>query len=214
MPLFRRRRDSQRAPGMHAGVPGLAEYAASQGWWTLGEQPFDGHLEEHANDVAIAMYAAESEPDADDTAITAVHMSFRQAYGGQARGRRFAVANGWTSLFNHKPVAICAVELPVVPPVYCVQPRSFPPAFGAREQPTGDPDFDQRYAVQNVRPASGDAMLTQQVRARIMARDDWFFVGERHLLACMRRAAFRSAEEVRWQLSELLAIAEAVPVTR
>lgn len=214
MPLFRRHRGSQDEAGMNASVPGLAQYAAGQGWRVLGEQPFDGHLEDHANDVAIAMYAAESEAIADDTSITAVHMSFRQAYGGQAHGRKIAVANGWTSIFNHRPVAICAVELPVAPPVYCVQPRSYPPAFGAREQPTGDPAFDERYAVQNVRPDSGDAMLTRPVRERIMARDDWFFVGERHLLACMRRAAFRSAEEVRWQLSELLAVAAAVPVPR
>lgn len=76
------------------------------------------------------------------------------------------MANAWTNIGGEVQystgewhgAAVCAVELPSLLPLLCVQPRRFPPVAQIRESPAGDPSFD-------------DVQLTPDERDRL-ARSD------------------------------------------
>ena len=101
------------------------------------------------------------------------------------------MANAWTNIGPEVRqstgewygAAVCAVELPSLLPLLCVQPRRFPPVTRIRETPAGAGPFDDLFLVAGTPgPVSSAQLLTPDVRQRIMARDDWVFWAERYLL--------------------------------
>lgn len=132
------------------------------------------------------------------------------------------MANAWTSIEpelrqstgDAKGAAVCAVELPSMLPIACVQPRRFPAVMLVRNTPTGDPAFDDLFAVAAL-PDAGQQMqvLTPDPRQRIMARDDWVFRAERYLLGCVSKGPFGSVNEVTQRIGEVLAVVAAIPAS-
>ena len=139
---------------------------------------------------------------------------YGDAFRGSIGGRTIIVANAWTSVTPEPAAelpgtAVCAVELPSVLPVACVQPRRFPALTHLPESPTRNPAFDRRYAV-TVLPGADAGPLTWDVQQRIMAREDWVFRAERYVLACVSAGAFATVDEVSQRIGEVLAIAEGI----
>lgn len=192
-------------------VPGVAEYAASQGWRPLGDSPFDGFLADFTHEATRVMYGAPRGQVYGSTSIRAAGTVYRDAYGGAAGGRAFSVANAWTSIGELRPVAVCVAELPVIVPLTWVQPRRFAAVMITRPIPAGDAAFAERFVVHGQDPAFAQALLTAEVRELMMARDDWIFVLERVRLACLAREAYASAEDVRLRLAQVQAVLAAIP---
>jgi hypothetical protein len=182
MPLFGHHREDARQE-LPAGIPGLAEVAVAQGWQPVSGQPFDGHLEDAVHDITRCMYGVPRQmPTVAQHGVRIGGTVFRDAFRGNISGRAVIVANAWTSIEPElrqstgdvKGAAVCAVELPSMLPIACVQPRRFPAVMLVRNTPTGDPAFDDLFAVAAL-PDAGQQMqvLTPDLRQRIIARDDW-----------------------------------------
>ena len=208
-------------PGQPFGASPLGQAAFAQGWEPVGNQPFDGHLEGRVPAITRCLWGMSRSEN-----LQSQHTgtNYRDAFRGSADGRNVTVANAWTYLLppgvRRDPgfggVAACAVELPSVLPIVCIQPRRIHPVLGMHATPAGSPEFDQRFIV-NAVPAGmlGDPrqVLTPEVQQRIMARDDWVFFAERYLLGCFSRGPFRSFDEATQRLGEVLAIVAAIPAS-
>jgi hypothetical protein len=208
-------------PGPMGGASGFGQDAFTQGWQPVGGQPFDGHLEGRLPAITRCLFGmSRAEPLVSQHTGT----NYRDAFRGSVDGRMVTVANAWTGLLppgvRRDPgfggVGCCAVELPSMLPILCVQPRRIHPVVGMHATPIGSPEFDQRFIVNAVTAAVlGDPrqVLTPEVQQRIMARDDWVFVAERYLLGCFSRGPFGSFAEATQRLGEVLAIVAAIPAS-
>jgi hypothetical protein len=194
-----------------AGVPGLAQVAVAQGWRPLTGQPFDDQLAVAIHDISRVLLGVPPTVTGGN-GVRVGGTEYGDAFRGSIGGRTIIVANAWTSVAPAAQLpgtAVCAVELPSVLPVACVQPRRFPALTQLPEGPTGNPAFDLRYAVA-VLPGADQQPLTWDVQQRIMAREDWVFRAERYVLACVSAGAFAAVEEVSQRIGEVLAIAEGI----
>jgi hypothetical protein len=197
----------------HAGVPGLAQVAGAQGWRPLTGQPFDDQLAVAIHEISRVLLGAPRAVTSRNGA-GAAGTEYGDTFRGSIGGRTIIVANAWTSVTaepaaERPGTAVCAVELPSVLPVACVQPRRFPALTRVPESPTRNPAFDRRYAV-TVLPGADAGLLTWDVQQRIMAREDWVFRAERYVLACVSAGAFATVDEVSQRIGEVLAIAEGI----
>ena len=237
MALFGRRKDStqgipggiprqfpggppSQVPGGFPGASGLGQAAFTQGWQPVSDQPFDGHLEGRVSAIISCLWGMGRGVPKQENYNTGT--SFRDAFRGSVDGRMVTVANAWSYLLppgvRRDPgfggVGCCAVEIPSMLPIVCIQPRRIHPVLGLHATPTGSPEFDQRFIV-NAVAALGDLrqVLTPEVQQRIMARDDWVFCAERYLLGSFSKGPFRSFDEGTQRLSEVLAIVAAIPAS-
>lgn len=201
-----------------AGVPGLAQVAVGQGWRPLTGQPFDDQLAAAIHDISRVLLGVPPGVSG-GTSVRDGGTEYGDAFRGSIGGRTIIVANAWTTIepqpaagpgaAGQPGAAVCAVELPWVLPVACVQPRRYPALTHLPEAPTGNPAFDRRFAAA-VLPGAGEQLLTWEVQQRILAREDWVFRAERYVLACVSAGAFQSVEQVSQRIGEVLAIAEGI----
>jgi hypothetical protein len=220
VPLFRR----QHGISMHdieVPVPGLGATAEAQAWQSVTGDPFDGHFGDAVHETTCTMYGF---PPGMDTwqrkAVKIDDTLYRGAYHLAVDGRKVMVANAWTNIQpaaryvddDMKGVAVCAVELPTILTLACVQPRRFKPMMRVRDTPTGDADFDARFMTFAALGAE-QQVLTPDVRRLMMARDDWAFRAERYLFGCISLGAFQSADDVTRRIAEVLAIVAALPTS-
>ena len=138
-----------------AGVPGLAQVAVAQGWRPLTGQPFDDQLAVAIHDISRVLLGVPPTVTGRN-GVRVGGTEYGDAFRGSIGGRTIIVANAWTSVRPSPPLqlpgtAVCAVELPSVLPVACVQPRRFP----ALTQPAREPDRQPglRPALRGGRPA-------------------------------------------------------------
>jgi hypothetical protein len=92
-----------------------------------------------------------------------------------------------------------------------IQPRRFPAESRMYQVETGDSAFDGEFRV----TAGGDvaAILTADVRQRIMSRDDWAFTFSEYLFACVCIGRYESVGDVNAQVQETLKLIGLVPET-
>lgn len=221
MSLFRRRRIA--GANDRPSPAGLLEMAAAEGWQPAGGQPFDGHLETAVHTITLAMYHVQRH-EAPLRGVTRIGRTvFTDAFRADVDGRAVVVANAWTNLQSEirysdvvwAGAAVCAAELPTVLPYASVRPRGAD-AMPGTPRPTGNAAFDERFVVAGTPEGVGadiGEMLTAQVQQLMMAREDWFFQFERYTLGCISKAPFRSAEEVRQRVDQVLAIVAAIPAS-
>jgi hypothetical protein len=226
MPLFGRHRHTSPAGPGQTRRSGAAGTIMPPGWQPVGGRPFDGHLDDAAHEITRIMYGV---PRSIPRPGGIGHTTFTDVFRTSIDGRAVTVANAWTviepGLFQAgrgtPSVAVCAVELPSVLPVTLIQPRRFPRITSLGETRTGDPVFDDHYQVIGMpRPlaavtglSTADAVLTPEVRQRIMAHDDWVFQAESYLLGCVTKGAFRSAEQITTRVGEVLGVVAAIPTS-
>lgn len=201
-----------------AGVPGLAQVAVGQGWRPLTGQPFDDQLAAAIHDISRVLLGFPPVVTGGSGA-QAGGTEYGDAFRGSIGGRTIIVANAWTTAgpepaagpgaAGQPGTAVCAVELPWVLPVTCVQPRRYPALTYLPEAPTGNAAFDRRFAAA-VLPGAGEQLLAWEVQQRILAREDWVFRAERYVLACVSAGAFQSVEQVSQRIGDVLAIAEGI----
>jgi hypothetical protein len=191
-------------------VPGLAEFAAAQRWEPVSGAPLDGTTQELVHDATRSMYGAPR--SATYYKVKVGPTSYHDCYRGSASGHQFLVANAWTSV-----VDLCAVSLGQIrlswflgEPVWA-EPARYGPIVAARQLESGDPAFDCRFRVRGAHPQTIAELLPVEVRALMMARDDWFFAFGADRLLCICRQGYRSADEVTGRLAELTGIAAALP---
>jgi hypothetical protein len=215
MPLFGHRENMRRL--QESGIPGLSDIAVRQGWEPVPGEPFAGLLEADVREISQAAYDAPPGLATPGGRAEAGPTAFSDAYRGTLDGRLVMVANAWTSIAaTLRGVAVCAVELPAALTLLSVQPRGFPAALALPETATGDPAFDGRFLVQATADLDSPVqdVLTPDVQQRMLARDDWFFRAGRGLLGCVTPGPFRAVDEVSQRISEMLAIAAAIPARR
>jgi hypothetical protein len=216
MPLFGRRSKPDAIPNYQDGVPGLNQMALQQGWFPLpADKPFGGRIEEQLHRAARVMGGMRAGRTEYGTVQTGTFYS--DVYGGSVDGRNVMVANAATGVMGRMHgTAVCVVELTTILPIMCVQSRRFYPMFPAiRETPVGNPAFDDRFAVYGAQMgAVGPAqVLTPEVQQRIMARDDWVFVAESYLLACLSHPRYQTVDQVGQRIGEVLGIVGAIPAS-
>jgi hypothetical protein len=215
MPLFGHRENMRRL--QESGIPGLSDIAVRQGWEPVPGEPFAGLLEADVHEISRAVYEAPPGLATPGSLADAGPTAFSDAYRGTLDGRVVMVANAWTSIAaTLRGVAVCAVELPAALTLLSVQPRRFPAALALPEIAAGHPAFDGRFLVQATADLDGPVqeILTPGARQRMLARDDWFFRAGRGLLGCVTPGPFRAVDEVSQRISEVLAIAAAIPARR
>ncbi len=204
-------------PVVPAPIPGLAEAMAAQEWETVDVALFSGHLEDQVMTVTRSLYGAPQPHPA--VAARAGGTAFGDAFCGVVNGRTVVVANSWTGLGGENGsdasapmgVAVCVAELASRLSIRCVQPRQLPPVSTLPAVPTGNPAFDERFAVA-VAPGPPQPMMLPEVQQRFMAHDDWVFLAERYRLVCVSRGTFRSPEEMGTRINEIVALVAAFPI--
>jgi hypothetical protein len=212
MPQFGHRENLRRL--QESGVPGLSDIAVRQGWEPVPGAPFAGLLEADVHEISQAVYETPPGLETPDGRADAGPTAFSDAYRGVLDGRVVLVANAWTLIAaTLRGVAVCAVELPAALTLLSVQPRRFPAALALPEIATGHPAFDGRFLVQATADLDGPVqeVLTPDAQQCMLARDDWFFRAGRGLLGCVTPGPFRGVDEVSQRISEVLAIAAAMP---
>lgn len=218
MSIFLRRRTARNPEP--PTVAGLAAALQPRGWRPVEGTPFDGSLEDKVHDMSRAMYGV---PHGMNTAQAGIRVGgtvFRDAWSTRIAGRDVVVANAWTDIeteVRYAPVewhgaAVCGVALPTLLPLIEVQSRQLHPVVYARPTPTGDPEFDARF-VSVAAPSGFPDVLTSEVRARMLARDDWSFVGERYWLGCVTKHGFRTADDVLERVDAVMAVVAALPAS-
>ena len=113
---------------------------------------------------------------------------------------KFAPTNG----------AVCAVALSALLPLAGVQSRQLRPQVHTSPVATGDAAFDAAF-VTTGDPAGLPGLLTAEVRARMLARDDWSFLAERYWFGCITERGFRTPEEVLERVDAVRAVVAALP---
>jgi hypothetical protein len=97
--------------------------------------------------------------------------------------------------------------------VVVIQPRSLPRVVAhVPETQTGNAEFDARFVTFGL-PGIGPGILTGDVQQRIMARDDWLFIGDDDWFVCVGRDPFHDADAVTRRLDEVLDIVHAMPTS-
>jgi hypothetical protein len=191
-------------------VAGLAEFAAAQRWEAVSGAPLDGITQELVHDATRSMYGAPRSNTYYRLKVGST--SYHDCYRGSAGGHQFLVANAWTSVVDLCAVSVCRVRLSwfLGEPVWA-EPARYPKIVPARELETGDPAFDRQFRVRGAHPRTVAELMSADVRALMMARDDWFFAFGADMLLCICRQGYRSAEDVTGRLAELAGIAAALP---
>ena len=214
MSFFRRRPVVRGGP---TGVPGLAELATRWGLQpATPERPFDGHLEDRVHETTRVLYG-EPRSVTTFTHVVVGGTTFSDVYRGTVDGRPVTVANAWTEIerdprdyIGLKGSAVCAIELPTILPLTGIEPRSRFAVFPGAETPTGNAEFDALYRVVGP-PVDLPDVVSVGVQQRVMTRNDWVFVGERYLFACISVPEFRTADEVEQRVRDALAVVAAFP---
>ena len=218
MPLFGRRHH-EPAPPTTAGIPGLADQAAAGGWQPVTGRPFGQDAVNGIHDITRAMYGDSRLGASEPRAVG--ETTFSDAFRTRIDGRTVIVANANTfidpGLFQagrfSPDVAVCAVELATMVPTTIVQPDRIQQISLWGKTETGNPAFDDSFRVSTGGTGFAREILTPDVQQRIMMREDWvFWLGE-HLFACVAKGTFRSIDEVRSRVSEVLGIVTAIPGT-
>ena len=211
MPLFGHRPPEAKRVGW---IPGLTDAVVAKGW-----QPIDGvpvpHLHDQIHDLTCLMYGFL--PHRYSGAIG--ETTYRDAFRGSLGGRAVTVANAFTfiepGLFQagkiNPWVSVCAVELPTLVMPISIEPRRFPAESRMYQVETGDAAFDGEFRV----TAAGDinAILTPDVRQRIMSRDDWAFTFREYMFASVCIGRYESAADINAQVQATLALIGLVPET-
>jgi hypothetical protein len=201
-----------------APVPDLAEHARGRGWEAVdASRPFDGHLEDAAHLATLSLRLRTRADTFVRERLRIGNTEFRDAYRFDVDGRRVTIANAWTNIqaeIRHSPdewrgISVCAVELSTMLLLRSVQPSSMPALANVAPVHTGDVAFDERFRTVGA-PGSTD-VLTDEVRARISARDDWILWFERSLLGCFGKFAFAAASEVDDRVAEVLDLVAHLP---
>ena len=133
-------------------------------------------------------------------------------------GRRIVVANHSTNvaqvrLYDFEAVSVCAVELGTMFPVVLVKPRTLPFHGLIETVPTGIPDFDDRFSVAMATVVDPQTIFDADVRQRILAHNDWAFLGYDTWLVCVGREPFASADDVTHRLDEVFDLVHALPAS-
>jgi hypothetical protein len=193
-------------------VPGLAEYAARQGWRPAGESPLSADAREFTHAAVRTMYGApRSGIGVQEVRVTPT--VYRDCYAGQVDGLEFVVANGWTSIIELRPVSVCQVRLGwfLSEPVWIEPTRYISMMGSARQMATGDLFLDRQFRVYCAHAQTATELLGPDVRPLLRARDDWFFSFGGTDLLCVCREGYRSPRELRARLAEVRGIARALP---
>ena len=214
MGLFKRRLPTSTSSAEIAGLP---ELAAARGWQPVEGAPFDSGLADRIWHVTWSLYDRReriSSGTANDPAPSRPH--FHDAYRGEVDGRHIVVTNhstnlGQLKLYDFKRTSVCAVELGSLFPVVLVKPRALPFHGMFKPVPTGIAEFDDRFSVAMATIVEPQSVLDAAVRQRIMARDDWAFLGYDTWLVCVGRDPFESADDVTHRLDEVFDLVRALP---
>lgn len=193
-------------------VPGLAEYAAGQGWRPAGESPLSQEVQEFVHDAARTMYGVPRAAVA-NYKIRVTPTIYRDGYAGQADGHQFVLANGWTSIIDLHAVSVCQLQLGwfLSEPVWIEPARYISIMPHIRQLATGDPAFDHQFRVHGAHGQTVTELLGENVRALMRGRDDWFFTFAGASLLCVCREGYRTPQDVREHLAEVIGLARALP---
>jgi len=210
--LFGKKQTAESSGGEQ--VPGLADLAAARGW-----QPVDGEplrdMADQVHRLAWVLHDRRYSSLYDPTSVE--HRTlYRDAYAGEADGHGIVVANAWTNigpqqvvrLLEGRAIAICAVERCKFPPLL-IQPSRLPLlSKHIATTSTGDAEFDARFVTQAPLPGTAE-LVSDDVRHRILAHDDWAFVGAPGTLLCASTGPFESADAVAARVEEVLGVVAA-----
>ena len=212
MRLFKRRLPTS-APSVE--VAGLEQVAATRGWRAVERPSLGSTLDDRIFVANFSLYDRRKPLSSNDPAEVRIG-HYRNSYEGEVDGRRLAVANHSTNvaqlrIYEWKAVSVCAWQLGTLCPVVVIQPRSLPRVVAhVPETQTGNPEFDARFVTFGL-PGIGPGILTGDVQQRIMARDDWLFLGDDDWFVCVGRDPFHDADAVTRRLDEVLDIVHAMP---
>jgi hypothetical protein len=225
MALFRRRPhesasgpDREPRPGADAvQVPGLAAAAGTRGWQRVtAEVPIDSQLAAQVHQLAWILHGVQFSSDQLDATSVEHRTIYRQVWAGTADPHRFVVANAWTDIgprltkfHDYQAISVCVVDRCTLPPFLVVQ-RHLPwPDRRVLPEATGDPGFDGRLSAAFPLPGTGEALLTAEVRRRLLAHDDWAFVSMSGSLLCAGIGPFGTVDSVTARVDEVLGLVAA-----
>src|SRR5712691_4922973 len=108
-----------------APIPGLAEYAAGQGWTGPTSDPgLDGGTANYVEEMARTMHGA---PRGTDIHVTGP--LYVNVFSGQAGGHPFVIGNAWMGIAGkNQPGSFCVLHLgEMLPPLFVNLRRYRPP---------------------------------------------------------------------------------------
>ena len=134
--------------------------------------------------------------------------TYHSAYGGTLDGKSFVVANAFTSGWHGSAVSATQMRFPTAPMVEVTLHGRFPKPWGYK---IGDAAFDDRFKVSTPDEAFARQLLTPDLRAELLQRDDWAFMFGAYAVLCVCAEPFASVDEIRERLALLDDMEQAVP---
>ena len=148
------------------------------------------------------------------------NMFYTDVFTGTIDGRAVTVANVRTPIeamsleyaAKVHTTSLVTVELSTLVP-YQVEPRMRHQAFHGLEMKTGDEAFDSAYRIVGLVALGESPFASAEVRQRIAAHDDWIFVFDGPMLACVGKEGFDDGEELVTRVHEAIGVVTAFPAT-
>ena len=217
MPLFRRRHDESAPAAPVVEESRFATAAIGRGWQPASPSEFD-------SDMVDAMRESTNVFNGHSPRVIGISSTYRahahDVFRADRDGRKVIVANAVTNVQPGLPgaqglkyISVCAVEIPALISLACVQPRTFRPSVShIPEHPTGDPAFDERFLVL-MAPGLPEVEITPDMRRLISAREDWIFRVHLYLFTAFGNAPFESVDEMAQRIDDVLAVVAAFPAS-
>jgi len=217
MPLFRRQHDESAPAAPIVEESQFASAAIGRGWQPAAASEF-------ASDMIDAMSETTHVFDGHSPRVMGISSTYRahphDIFRADRDGRKVIVANAVTNVQPGLPgvhglkwISVCAVEIPALISLVCVQPRTFRPSVShIPEHPTGDAAFDERFLVL-MAPGLPEVEITPDMRRLISAREDWIFRVYEYLFTGFGNAPFESVDEMAQRIDDVLAVVAAFPTS-
>ncbi len=193
-----------------APIPGLAEYAASQGWAGPSADPaFDTATARYVTEMLRNLHGVPRDGD--------VHVSgprFTDVYSGQAGGRPFVLGNAWIGVQRTgQPGSVCVLRLGQALPPLFVNLRRYRPAMHLflKDITFESEQFNRQFQVLALNREYATAVITERTMALLLQRDDWVFFLELDRLVCVCNSGLQSVQEYAARLNAVAQFAALVP---
>jgi hypothetical protein len=174
----------------------------------LGKQPFHDMFDDFVTSESLALVHDAPNPLGAQNSRTVNLTTYHSAFGGDVDGKTFAVANASTTGVKGSLVSVARYWIPVMKLLDISPHGSITKPWGFK---TGDDAFDRQFKVSSRDDAFVHTLLTADVRALLMQRNDWGFMIGFYAVVCVCAEPFGSVADVTARLAFLQSLESALP---
>jgi len=198
-----------------APIPGMTEYAASQGWTGPATDPgaetkgMGDYVQEMMGNLSGNPRSVRS-----DTDIRVSGPLWGNLHSGSSNGRKLMVGNVWMG-FGSEDCAgsVCVLHLnEMLPPLFVNLRRRQPYIrFGMKEMSFESEAFNRRFSVLALNREYAMDVITERTMEILMEREDWVFYLEFDRIVCLAMSSLESPQDYAARVDAVTRFAALIP---